>query len=50
MVVLTGGRFQCTGCNKWKDASDIGLRKMPDGVIRNQPQCHECRSLKEGAA
>lgn len=34
----------CTKCGAVKAMSDFGLRTMPDGTIRNQPQCKQCRS------
>jgi hypothetical protein len=43
-VVLTNAKFLCTGCGKWKLGSEVGLRKMADGTVRNQAQCTECRS------
>lgn len=42
-VVLIGAKFICAKCQKWKDASKFGLRKMPSGQIRNQPRCTTCR-------
>lgn len=44
-VVITNARFRCTRCRQWKPASVFGLRKMPDGKVRNQAQCSGCRSL-----
>ena len=43
-VVLTNSAFQCTACGKWKPGEEFGLRKMKDGIIRNQAQCKKCRS------
>jgi len=43
-VVLTGVSFECTNCEEVKPASEFGTRKMPGGVVRNQPQCKACRS------
>ncbi len=43
-VVLHNVRFRCTDCKRWKDGRQFGLRRMPNGVIRNQPQCSQCRS------
>jgi hypothetical protein len=43
-VALTNAQFQCTDCQKWKPAEDFGLRRMKDGIIRNQAQCKKCRS------
>jgi len=43
-VVLTNARFRCTHCGQWKPASMFGLRKMADGLIRNQAQCKPCRN------
>ena len=42
-VILTNAKFRCTGCGKWKPASEVGLRKMASGVVRNQAQCQDCR-------
>jgi hypothetical protein len=42
-IILSGASFECTGCKKSKPASVFGLRRMPDGIIRNQSQCLECR-------
>jgi len=43
-VVLINAKFLCTGpCGKWKWGSEVGLRKMGDGTVRNQAQCKECR-------
>lgn len=44
-VTLTGAMFHCTRCDSLKPASDVGLRHMADGTVRNQPQCSACRSL-----
>lgn len=43
-VVLTNTQFQCTDCGKWKPAGAFGLRRMADGMIRNQAQCKTCRT------
>ena len=43
-VILSGAKFRCTGCGKWKKGSEVGLRKMADGKIRNQAQCQSCRA------
>jgi len=43
-VVLTNARFKCTHCGQWKPGSHFGLRKMPDGKVRNQAQCQGCRT------
>lgn len=47
-VVLTGMLATCTRCGKVKPASMFGFRRMKPGdcIIRNQPQCSECRSGK----
>jgi len=44
-VVLSGAMFHCTRCGALKPATDVGLRHMADGIVRNQPQCSACRSL-----
>jgi hypothetical protein len=41
-VVLTRCAFNCSKCGEWKPASKFGLRDA-DGVVRNQPQCNDCR-------
>jgi hypothetical protein len=41
-VVLTRCQFNCTKCRRWLPASKFGLRDA-DGIIRQQPQCNECR-------
>jgi hypothetical protein len=33
----------CLKCHKIKPLVQFGLRKMPDGAIRNQPWCRPCR-------
>jgi hypothetical protein len=43
-VVITGAQFKCTGCFAVKGGSEFGLRSFPDGTVRNQPQCKDCRS------
>ena len=50
-VILSGGCFFCTACGELKPASEVGLRRMGNGEIRNQAQCHACRTIasKEGA-
>lgn len=42
-VVLSNAKFYCPGCEKWKLGSEFGLRKMPNGTVRNQARCVECR-------
>ena len=42
-IILSGASFECTSCKDVKPASAFGLRQMPDGVIRNQSQCLDCR-------
>jgi hypothetical protein len=34
----------CLKCRKVRPLSLFGLRRMPDGSIRNQPWCRSCRS------
>ena len=46
VVVITGAQFHCTKCEQWKPASEFGMRSMPNGNIRNQPQCIKCRKAK----
>jgi transposase-like protein len=43
-VVLTNAYFRCTDCKRTRAGKHFGLRRMRNGVIRNQPQCSECRS------
>lgn len=35
----------CTRCGIRAPLAAFGVRKMPDGNYRNQPQCRECRKL-----
>ena len=44
-VVLTGCWATCTRCGGLAPMSEQGLRTMPDGTLRNQPQCVSCRGL-----
>jgi len=46
VVVLHGAQFTCTACQNTKPASEFGLRRMSNGIIRNQAQCIPCRSRK----
>ena len=46
VVVLRGAHFTCTECEQAKAASEFGLRRMSNGIIRNQAQCIACRSRK----
>ena len=46
-VTLYDAAFTCTKCRKIKPASEVGLRKMKDGVVRNQPQCKSCRKSQK---
>ena len=48
-IALTGCQARCTKCGEVKPLSEFGLREMPDGTIRNQPQCKKCRSRKKEA-
>jgi hypothetical protein len=43
-VVLTGAWFECTRCGALRRGSEMGLRQVKDGTVRNQPQCNHCRS------
>lgn len=36
--------MMCLKCRSMKPLAMFGLRKMADGVIRNQPWCRTCRS------
>jgi hypothetical protein len=33
----------CLKCRNMKPLGQFGLRRMPDGAIRNQPWCRHCR-------
>jgi hypothetical protein len=35
--------LMCLKCRQMKPLTQFGLRKMPDGAIRNQPWCRGCR-------
>ena len=35
--------LMCLKCRLVKPLAQFGLRKMPDGAIRNQPWCRGCR-------
>ena len=35
--------LMCLKCRQMKPLAQFGLRKMPDGAIRNQPWCRGCR-------
>lgn len=35
----------CPACRKSKPLGEFGLRKMPDGTVRNQPRCRRCRGV-----
>jgi hypothetical protein len=35
--------LMCLKCRQMKPLGQFGLRKMPDGAIRNQPWCRGCR-------
>lgn len=50
VVILDQGRpveITCSKCGERKVLDEFGLRKMPDGSIRNQPRCRACRSSRE---
>ena len=40
----------CLCCKEVKPLAAFGLRKMPNGVVRNQPWCRACRSGKSAEA
>jgi len=40
----------CLCCKEVKPLAAFGLRKMPNGIIRNQPWCRHCRSSKSSEA
>jgi len=40
----------CLCCKTVKPLAAFGLRKMPNGIIRNQPWCRNCRSSKSAEA
>ena len=35
--------LMCLKCRHIRPLAQFGLRKMPDGAIRNQPWCRSCR-------
>lgn len=35
--------LMCLKCRQVRPLAQFGLRKMPDGAIRNQPWCRGCR-------
>src|SRR5678816_4099390 len=35
--------LMCLRCRQIRPLAQFGLRKMPDGAIRNQPWCRGCR-------
>lgn len=35
--------LMCLKCRQIRPLAQFGLRKMPDGAIRNQPWCRGCR-------
>ncbi len=35
--------LMCLKCHHMRPLAQFGLRKMPDGAIRNQPWCRGCR-------
>lgn len=48
-VVLNSVMFRCTRCRRWKPGAHFGLRCVEEGeneIIRNQPQCRDCRKPK----
>jgi len=44
-ISLVGAYFRCTSCHIIKPGSAFGVRRMQDGIFRNQAQCGECRSV-----
>src|SRR5512142_2722253 len=36
--------LMCLKCHRMRPLAQFGLRRMPDGAIRNQPWCRPCRS------
>jgi NAD-dependent SIR2 family protein deacetylase len=45
-VIVQGSTIycQCSKCERLLHLEFFGVRMMSDGVLRNQPQCSECRS------
>ena len=35
--------LMCLKCRQVRPLAQFGLRKMPDGAVRNQPWCRSCR-------
>jgi hypothetical protein len=35
--------LMCLKCHQVRPLAQFGLRRMPDGAIRNQPWCRTCR-------
>jgi hypothetical protein len=35
--------LMCLKCHQIRPLAQFGLRRMPDGAIRNQPWCRPCR-------
>ncbi len=35
--------LMCLKCHQIRPLAQFGLRRMPDGAIRNQPWCRSCR-------
>jgi len=46
-ISLVGASFRCTSCCLVKTGSAFGMRRMPDGGIRSQAQCSQCRSVRD---
>ena len=38
-AVLLDAQFWCPTCGEFRPASEVGLRMMDDGTIRNQNNC-----------
>ncbi len=45
-VIVQGSTIyaECSKCHRVLHLEYFGVRLMADGVLRNQPQCSECRN------